>query len=972
MTDNRRMTRLQTPCFDDLPETLAGAARRDWEIYLDNGGCPELPARIAASLPRVWAASPFTARQCARRPALLQELLDSGELEGDGEPPALGARLEALLAEAADDAAAMAALRRLRQREMVRIAWRDIAGWANLERTVADLSALADAALECSLAWLTEQLAPNLGRPAGGQSLVVIAMGKLGAQELNFSSDIDLIFCFAESGETSGGRRSLSHEEYFTRLAQGLTRLLQEVTADGFVFRVDARLRPFGDSGPLVMSFSAMEGYYEAHARDWERYAMIKARICAGDKAAGERLMGDLRPFVYRRYLDFGAFEALREMKELINTEVSRKGLEDNVKLGRGGIREVEFIGQVFQLIRGGREPGLRSRRILEVLDYLGRHDYLPTRAAEELAQAYRFLRQVEHRLQQIDDRQTQALPAGEEDRARVALGMGFDSWEALRSALDGHRGRVARHFAALLNPEQDAEPEPEEDVLTRIWKARLEPKQAVTALGEAGFADGPAVLEALDKLRQSHAVRHMSRHGRPRLDRFIPQLLAEVGRGGGGAETLGRLLALTETIAQRSVYLSLLVEHPVALEQLVRLCAASPWIAAHIRRQPLVLDELLDPRSLYAPPGRAALDATLQQALAAHPEDLEQQMEALRQFKHAQVLRVAAADIGGRLPLAEVSNHLSAIAESILEAALALAWSHLSARHGEPRCMDGGQQRRAGFAIIAYGKLGGLELGYGSDLDLVFLHDSRGDGQATDGPQPLDNNVFFTRLAQRVIHLLTTYTPSGRAYEVDTRLRPSGQSGLLVSGLDTFADYQAHQAWTWEHQALVRARPVAGDGETSRSFAEIRRRTLTRPRDPATLARDIVDMRERMRRELCTKNEAVFDLKQGLGGITDIEFMVQYAVLRWAPEHPELLDVTDNLRQLDALASLGLLAPETCTRLREVYFAYRAEVHRRALQELPAHVDCGEFGDHRAAITALWARFVEDSQQGEQSNDDG
>jgi glutamate-ammonia-ligase adenylyltransferase len=440
-----------------------------------------------------------------------------------------------------------------------------------------------------------------------------------------------------------------------------------------------------------------------------------------------------------------------------------------------------------------------------------------------------------------------------------------------------------------------------------------------------------------------------------------MPRLIAKCAASENATRTLTRTISIVEAIARRSAYLSLLSENPPALGQLTRLCAASPWISGQIARQPILLDELLDPRTLYTPPHPQELDALLDSRLRElDDKDLELRMDVLRQFKHAQVLRVAAADIAGSLPVSEVSNHLSAIAEAVLKAALDMAWSYLVERHGKPSCLEHGRRRPAGFAIVAYGKLGGLELGYGSDLDLVFLHDSRGDQQLTDGKKPIDNNVFFSRLAQRVIHFLSTVTAAGLTYEIDTRLRPSGASGLLVSNLDSYAAYQEKEAWTWEHQALVRARPVAGDAPTRTGFTAVRRKVLAQPRQPAKLRLQIADMRDRMRRELCAQESGIFDLKQGRGGITDIEFMVQYAVLRWAAECPELIDVTDNLRLLETLARVRLLSADDCATLRNAYFAYRADTHRLALQELPTLVSDTEHRAHRKGVIGLWQRMIE------------
>ncbi len=959
--------------ISDLPPDLQQEVSGNLEGFLQQEGIEDLLEEhpgIAESLGKVWACSPFVARHCCRYPALLTDLQNSGELQGSSDEQRILNRIRTASTECQDEQALMQMLRVIRNREMVRIAWRDIAGWAALPETLRDLSLLADASLQVSLDWLAEKLTPLYGTPqnkAGeAQSMFVIAMGKLGAGELNYSSDIDLIFCFTARGDTQGGKRSISNDEYFNKLAKQLIRVINDITPDGFVFRVDMRLRPFGDSGPLVTSMDAMEGYYEAHARDWERYAMIKARICAGNFEQGAELMKFLRPFVYRRYIDFGALEALREMKQLINDEVMRKGIDQNVKLGAGGIREIEFIGQVFQLIRGGREPSLRLRSILRILPGLSNLGLLPEQTVSELLDAYCFLRNSEHRLQQIHDQQTQTLPETDIDRARVSLGMGFTNWDDFILQLDQHRGRVIGHFSDLLRPpEQEDEAEVKQlETMSSLWHGNLTGSDAEQVLTERGFESPTEILEKITLLREMRTTRQLSQQGRERLDRLMPLVLDAASDSEEPSLTLERLLRLIETIARRSTYLTLLTENPSALTQLVQLFAESSWVAEQIIAHPLLLDELIDPRVLYAPPAAPELQKDLHRRLyKCTRDDLEQYMDCLRHFKNAQVLRVAAADITGNLPLAEVSNHLSAIAETTLDTALTIAWSQMRMKHGEPCFEDDDGVQLAGFIIIAYGKLGGLELGYSSDLDLVFLHDSHGRNQVTNGDRPLDNNVFFNRLGQRIINLMTAITAAGMVYEVDPRLRPNGASGILVSSIESFCEYQLEKAWTWEHQALVRARVVAGNPRTTERFRAIRSQVLLTPPDVEQLRLDIIDMREKMRQELNRSKGDIFDLKQGLGGITDIEFMVQYGVLRWAHAYPELLTWTDNLRLLDDLARLGLLNHADSEQLREAYFAYRAITHRRALQNRKALVDDDNFLDHRQQVVRIWNEFMGETQ---------
>jgi glutamate-ammonia-ligase adenylyltransferase len=993
------------PDFRKLPRHPQQRVSASWQQFLATAQAQGVSfsgdAAFAESLPRVWAASSFVVQSCIQAPALLTDLIDSGDLGAAYGEYSYGERLAGVLRSVESEETLRGRLRHFRRREMVRIAWRDLAGWAGLAETLADLSALAVACIDQALLWLEARLTLELGVPWGEtsgtrQGLVVIGMGKLGAGELNFSSDVDLIFAYPEEGHTRpvgllipqevphpspppraegnlaksgliGARGAVSNEEYFTALARRLIQVLHVPTADGFVFRVDMRLRPFGDSGPLVMGFDAMEEYYQAHGREWERYAWIKAAVVAGDRAAGARLMAALRPFVYRRYLDFSAFESLRAMKALIEAEVNRKGMADNIKLGAGGIREIEFIGQAFQLVRGGRETELQERSILTVLERLVAADYLPAYVGAELAEAYRFLRRTENRLQEHGDQQTHRLPGDSEGRERLAMAMEYGDWSDFARDLNRHRRRVQGHFEQVF-----AAPQTEEAVggaameLAQVWIGTLRGEAAQRVLAVSGFAKAEEALSQLTRFRESTGCRHLSAQGRGRLDHLMPLLIGAAGQSAYAEATLARLLGLLEKIARRTTYLSLLAENPMALSQLVRLCAASSWIAALLTRHPLLLDELLDPRSLYAPLKRAALEAELAAALArVGAEDLEQQMEALRHFQQANVLRVAAADVAGVYPLMVVSDHLTEIAEVAIDAALRLARGHLVARHGQPRCRIEGEMVEPGFAVIGYGKLGGIELGYGSDLDLVFLHGSEGEELGTQGAKPVDNNIFFARLGQRIIHMLTAHTPAGVLYEVDMRLRPSGASGMLVSSLAAFAEYQRHAAWTWEHQALVRARAVAGEPAVTERFAAVRREVLGRPRDGAQLRREVREMRERMRAELGQHQSDRFDLKQDAGGIADIEFMVQYGVLAWAHTYPELLCYTDNIRLLEALAQAGLMAARDSAVLSDIYRAYRVKVHQLTLLQEPAVVDAESFAEERAAVLRLWANLFQSGEEG-------
>ncbi len=922
---------------------------------------PPLEAQQTELL-KVLACSDFAARCLIRHPEWLLTLCTPTTPHSD--PAAYYTQsLHSLLADCDDITALMRTVRQFRHQHLTAIAWRDLASDAPLEQILSELSALADSLLTVSLEWLYARLCERYGVPRDAkgraQQMVVLGMGKLGGQELNFSSDIDLIFAYPRNGETDG-TRSLSNAEFFRRLSQQLIKALHEVTADGFVYRVDARLRPFGDAGPLAVSFSAMEEYYQTHGREWERYALIKARVVAGDAQAGQRLLDTLQPFVYRRYLDYGAFESLREMKTLIVQEIERKGLHNNLKLGPGGIREIEFIGQAFQLIYGGREPELRGRQLLPVLDYLADSGRLSPSATEQLRQAYVFLRRSENRLQLWADQQTHELPSEAVAQARLAYAMGYADWSDYISALNRHLHSVEQQFTEVFSHDDTGDAH-EDDDWHSLWNERNTSDRLTQLLQAQGFDDPERASHALHALRNSFNCRTLGSRGHQRLQQLMPLLLETVVTTDSPAQTLERLTQLLEAIVRRSAYLALLLENPAARTQLVELCAASPWIAHYVTRHPLLLDELLTPANLYRPLDRQRLERELDEELSRIPaDDQEQQLDVLRHFQQSQILRVAAADIADAMPLMIVSDHLTEIAEVLLEKIVVLAWDDLRARFGQPQCVFEGRSYSPGLAVIGYGKLGGLELGYHSDLDLVFLHDSQGEHQYTDGRRQIDNLTFFTKLVQRIIHLLSTRTPAGLLYEADTRLRPSGRSGLLVSHVEAFGHYQQQHAWTWEHQALVRARCIAGSAAIGAQFADIRRTILCQPRDAANLRQQVREMRERMRRELDKSYSGHFHIKQGGGGIIDIEFLVQYLVLAHAHRCPQIITYSDNIRQLDALQHAAILPADTAESLRDIYRRLRRRSHRLKLQQHASLVAEPEFADERAIVQAVWQHYID------------
>lgn len=921
----------------------------------------ELPSSSSFSqqLSVAFCGSDYVAQQSLKAPEMLRNLAESGCLDRAYQPGEMASLLGAALAEATTEDSLMKQLRLFRREQMVRIIWRDLNQIAPLNETLEDLSELADCSVQAALerldAWAQSQFGQPRDAEGGPQQLLVMGMGKLGARELNLSSDIDLIFMFGEHGQTDGAR-VIPNEQYFTQLGRKLINVLGKVTADGFVFRVDMRLRPFGEAGPLSLTLDAFENYCLSHARDWERYAMVKGRALTGRAEDIERLNSIQRPFVFRRYLDFGAIEAIRDMKRRIQNEMHKRGMDANVKLGRGGIREIEFIGQSFQLVHGGRDADLQIRPIQQVLALLAAKNMLPANSVKELLSAYEFLRFAENRIQAWKDEQTHLLPADEQGRARLAGMMGFGQWQDFIQALDGHRKRVDALFSQVFSTPH-REQQQGENPLSQVWHGLMDEDAEARALADAGFEDVSAVSGFLTAFRGSSSCRLLTQSGRAKLDALVPLLLEAAGQSGAPDLCTERLSRLLQAIARRTSYLDLLLENPLVISQLVRLAAASGWVVEQIIRHPLLLDELLDPRRLYAPLRRSELDKDLGAQLARLPlEDLEQQMEVLRKFADGNKLRTAAADLTGVIPIMVVSDYLTEIAEVTLKHVLALSWAHLAAKHGIPRLADGSQ---AGFAIIGYGKLGGIELGYGSDLDMVFLHQNYPSTAMTDGAKPIANDQFFARLGQRVLHLLTTRTPSGLLYEADMRLRPNGNSGLLVSSLESFSLYQEERAWVWEHQALVRARPVAGDAEVVSGFEQIRTQVLCKARDPDGLRGEVCAMRSKMRASLDKSSAEVFDLKQGLGGIADIEFMVQYCVLNWAHQHPGLSQWSDNIRTLQTLAELGLVAQDQAQQLADAYRALRSAYHRAALQGQPGQVPATELTTERANVAAIWLEWM-------------
>jgi glutamate-ammonia-ligase adenylyltransferase len=920
----------------DLNAALADAASAAWERFwrtLDDTQRARIDAwltghrREGTELARVFALSEFASDVAVAQPDAFIHFLVS---EAFAQPlgPTTIDRVDGI-------ESLQRALRRQRNLALLHIIWRDLNGRAQVEETTASLTQLADRLIDAALSRLHEWAVERDGEPIGADSralqrLVVIALGKLGAGELNLSSDVDLMFTYPEDGETHTGART--NHQFFTRLGQKLIQVLDAVTADGFVFRVDMRLRPYGDSGALVLGFDAMLRYYEEQGRDWERYAWIRARPCAGDVRTGANLIDQLKPFVFRRYLDFGAVQSLREMKGRIDAERGGAAMRDNVKLGPGGIREVEFTAQVHQLIWAGRHPALQCRGVVATLSQLVTLELLSGELADRLAAAYRYLRNVEHRLQAIRDEQTQLLPTGALDRLRVANGMGCADYPQFLTELERHRANTSLAFETLMHARTD---DPAES-FRAAWLRDDAPALAAE-LSASGFGDAAELTTLMARLYTTRDRPRVSAESRARLDALIPWLLAAASQTSRAGVALARLVPLLEATVRRSAYYMLLLENPAALRLLVEICAASRWLADELSRYPMLLDELLDPALMYTIPDIAALRRDLRARLAQVQRGGEEaELEALRTFKETHQFRVAACELRGILPLMNVSDYLTFLAEVILQESLRLAWQRtVDATAAAPG---------AAFAIIGFGKLGGIELGPGSDLDIVFLHDLDD-----------DHHRFLHRVVRRLLHILTTRTHAGALYDVDTRLRPSGGSGTMVSSVAAFERYQQHDAWTWEHQALVRARPVGGDAAVCDAFQRIRREILCRVRDRRGLREEILDMRRRIGEGA----SAGVDVKREPGGIVDIEFMVQYLVLAWASEHPSLADWTDNVRILETAATVGLLDAGTAAALKDAYLALRSERHREAL-DIPDDGRAREVLDrYGSLIREQWNRLL-------------
>ena len=939
--------------------------------------CTTVNSSIAVE--HVLAMSDFVYRTCERYPKIFSDLVtrfkcfscpeEKSEAGGQIELPQWSLPESDWLA--MTEVEALKSLREHRHQVMTVLASVHFLKLWTIDEVMAELSELADGFYYLARQWSEAQLAPRFGRALdkAGQPvpLIALGMGKLGGHELNFSSDIDLIFCYPNKGVTQGGRREEDFQAYFTKLAQKIIFLLDNKTADGQVFRVDMRLRPFGDSGPLVSSFSALEDYYQEQGRDWERYALLKARPLYDAHRASANELGHqaaltelLRPFVFRRYIDFSVIESLRKMKQQIRQEVTRRQLTHNIKLGEGGIREAEFIIQAMQMLRGGKEPQLQMSSFLKVLPELVHLSVFSENEGKKIAQAYRFLRDVEQLLQAFDDQQTQTLPdeyQGAEpglNRERLLAFYHCQTWTEFLAKVDQECQCIHQIFRDVIGDDPDAEQKREDATFSkwqRIWLSKSI-EQAMAVL-EQEVADAQISLLFDHKTDLLKSV--ISSKGRDKLDLIVPLLMAEAERQSCDSTNLSSLLMIVKRLASRTTYLSLLIENPGALTQLVKLVSRCHFIGQQLTAFPMLLDQLIDPKLLYAKPKEADYRTDLRRnLLRVAPDDLELQMEMLRQFKLSSQLIVAACDTEGVIDLATESNLLTALAEAILDQVVNIAWRQMVERYGYP---EGATDDDKNFAVIGYGKMGGYELGYGSDLDIVFVHGCAST-QPTGGNKAIDSRQFYLKLAQRILHIFTTRTPTGVLYEIDTRLRPSGASGLMAINLDTFADYQQNEAWTWEHQALVRARVVLGQDSLVSKFDQIREHIVTTKRDPESLMKDISDMRHKMFDNLAKESASLFDLKQSRGGIADIEFITQYLVLRYSCDYPDLSEFSDNKRLLKVAEHHQLLAESEADTLWAAYETYRDLVHDASLNLQPTQVERDLVDAHASKVMQIWSRL--------------
>ncbi|MFK7794919.1 MAG: bifunctional [glutamate--ammonia ligase]-adenylyl-L-tyrosine phosphorylase/[glutamate--ammonia-ligase] adenylyltransferase [Gammaproteobacteria bacterium] len=917
-----------------------------WDAYAEKQSFPSQVVEKKKLIQSLWEQSPYCERICLKYPQWANELVN--ESVAPLTHSDISEQLSSIMANVDDEDLAKQQLRQIRHRLLLQICRKDLIHQAEVFDVLQELSSVADACVQAAVDWMETTLVKKYGVARSDQGeqvhFVVIAMGKLGGGELNFSSDIDVMFCYSNAGDTDGAR-SISNQEFFTQLAQGVIRILSDITADGFVYRVDCRLRPFGESGPLVVNFNHVEDYLQTHGREWERYAFVKARVICGSEQDKKQFKKIVSAFVYRKYIDFGVINTLREMKDLIAQQMVKKGNLNNIKLGVGGIREIEFIVQFFQLVHGGYNPRLQTRKIIQALSEIGTAGYLSAHDVGQLLLAYKFLRRVENRLQMYNDEQTHVMPQDESQLSVLSESMGFIGVVEFQTALQGHLNAVSEVFLQIRSDDhQDAE-----DDYADLWKkmTQLDEGETYEQLNVDGYKEFSHVVEKIQTLLKSSAYRNQDEEGRRRLDMFMPCLLRELNKMDSPALVIDRLAILLQNILRRSAYLVLLYENPQVLKQLLSVASSSPWIASHLTAYPLLLDELaVNSKDNYCLNKKEVAEQFASEILAYNHLDYDVILERVRLFKHARELRVACADVLGDIPVMQVSDQLSWTAEAVIDGCV----KYLEQAY-DPMMQNN-------LAVIAFGKLGGIELSYGSDLDLVYIaQNEQQSGYSNQSKVPYV--IKISKFAQRLTQILTLQTVSGKLYEVDTRLRPDGESGAIAPVFSFVENYYQSRAWTWELQALVRARCVAGSSVVREQFASMREDIICQPRDVKTLSVEVADMRAKMLKTKASKSPGVFHLKNDEGGITDIEFMVQYAVLAHAYKDKSLCGYSDNVRLLERLAGGGFISTSMATEMTDIYCRFRNIMHRMALQAQKPEATHAEYASEVKVVTECWNNIL-------------
>ena len=897
-------------------------------------------------LPAVLYFSTFFAKTCQRFPQDIAKLISCNDLQTDYPHDYLISKIHESCRDIEDIAQLNATLRKIRHLEMARIVWRELSGICGTQGTIRDLSDLADACLQVALEKHNLRLSQKYGQPIEQGStnianFVVFGLGKLGGRELNFSSDIDLIFAYSAIGQTQA-EKTLSNNEYFIKLGQAVIKTLNEIDHDGQVYRVDMRLRPNGHSGPLVMSFSAMENYYQIHGREWERYAWIKARVVAGNFKTGNSFLNQLRPFVYRKYLDYQVYDSLEEMKSMINKEIRQQGKQQNIKLGRGGIREIEFIVQSHQLVRGGRDPSLRTRSLKQALFALSSARQIEPATANTLYQIYLFLRGVEHRLQMKNDQQTHDLPTDEQSVLDLSSSMGYEK-EEFNCLLEDCRDFVQAEFTRLHSQKEDSQASNQWQL---FWNQIINNQSP--ELIETQNKDYFVILAAYVK---SKAYRSLEARGQKILDNLIPKILQLISLQAQPEQALNRCLQVLSSIGGRIAYLSLLDQFPLACKQLVQLCGASPWVSKWIANHPIVLDTLINPRTdLYSFNNDIE---SLIEASIVEESDEELKHDMLRQIHHSCILQIAMADLQSQYDAGEIRRYISYVAESIINQVVKLCQLELQPRFGMPVTTD----NQDPFAVIAYGKLGSNELSYNADLDLVFIFDDTCISEETEGGRKsVRSDYYYSRLVQRIVTMLTMQTSAGKLYDVDTRLRPSGRSGLLVSSLTQYRKYLKEQAWVWEHQAFVKARMITQNPKLKKSFRHLRSELLCQPRDKSELFTEIASMRKRMR-DASTAAAVAYKVEQG--GMIDIEFISQYMVLRFANDYPEICacrSVIDVLKFSKQHALMQSIDADTLIKTYQTILQVENQFKLNSVIDEPLRI---KLESQMESVNKIWCEFV-------------